>query len=112
MRGALHSGFATLISRMSWRISSGVLGRPPRGLDFQRQARKPARCHLMMLSGLRIFTASKTSNRGYVISPGRLFAATVVRGRHQAGRLGNDGAISARSPRYSRAGALRRRGIG
>jgi hypothetical protein len=50
MRGALHSGFATLISRMSWRISSGVLGRPPRGLDFQRQARKPARCHLMMLS--------------------------------------------------------------
>jgi hypothetical protein len=25
MRGARHSGFATLISRMSWRISSGVL---------------------------------------------------------------------------------------
>jgi hypothetical protein len=36
MRGAPHSGFATLISR----------------------ARKPARCHLMVVSGLRIFTAS------------------------------------------------------
>src|SRR5258708_830790 len=36
---------ARLISRMSCRISSGVFGRPPRGLDFQRQyARKPARC--------------------------------------------------------------------
>jgi hypothetical protein len=45
MREAPHSGFDTLISRMSWRISSGVLGRPPRGLDFQRQqARNPARC--------------------------------------------------------------------
>jgi hypothetical protein len=54
MRGAPHSGLATLISRMSWRISSGVLGRPPRGLDFQRhQARNPARCHLMMVSGSR-----------------------------------------------------------
>jgi hypothetical protein len=54
MRGAPQSGFATLISRMSWRISSGVPGRPPRGLDFQRhQARKPARCHLMVVSGLR-----------------------------------------------------------
>jgi hypothetical protein len=62
MRGAPHRGFATLISRMSWRISSGVLGRPPRGLDFQRhQARNPARFHLMMVSGLRIFTASNTS---------------------------------------------------
>jgi hypothetical protein len=62
MRGAPHSGFPTLISRMSWRISSGVLGRPPRSLDFQRhQARNPARCHLMMVSGLRIFTASNTS---------------------------------------------------
>jgi hypothetical protein len=62
MRGAPHSGFATLISRMSSQISSGVLDRQPRGLDFQRhQARNPARCHLMMVSGLRIFTASNTS---------------------------------------------------
>jgi hypothetical protein len=52
----------SVISRMSWRISSDVLGGPPRGLDFQRhQARNPARCHLMMVSGLRIFTASNTS---------------------------------------------------
>jgi hypothetical protein len=27
MRGAPHSGFATLISRMSWRISSGVVAK-------------------------------------------------------------------------------------
>jgi hypothetical protein len=37
IRGAPQSGFATLISRMSWRMSAAVLGRPPRGRDFQRQ---------------------------------------------------------------------------
>jgi hypothetical protein len=36
MRGAPHSGFATLISRISWQTSPGVLGRPPRGEDFHR----------------------------------------------------------------------------
>src|SRR5258706_14384064 len=37
-----HNGLARLISRMSSRISSGVFGRPPRGLDFQRQYRSEA----------------------------------------------------------------------
>src|SRR6266853_697884 len=37
IRGAPQSGFATLMSRMSWRMSAGVLGRPTRGRDFQRQ---------------------------------------------------------------------------
>src|SRR6516164_3644746 len=37
MRGAPQSGFARLMSRMSCRTSCDILGRPPRGLDFQRQ---------------------------------------------------------------------------
>ena len=37
MRGAPQSGFAMLISQMSWRMSAGVLGQPPRGRDFLRQ---------------------------------------------------------------------------
>jgi hypothetical protein len=37
MRGAPHSGLATLISRINCRISAGTPGRPQRGLDFQRQ---------------------------------------------------------------------------
>src|SRR5258708_30104029 len=46
---------------MSCRISSGDFGRPPRGLDFQRQyARKPARCQRITVSGLTIFKASST----------------------------------------------------
>src|SRR5258708_4832032 len=46
---------------MSCRISSGVFGRPLRGLDFQRQyARKPARCQRITVSGLTIFKASST----------------------------------------------------
>jgi hypothetical protein len=61
MRGAPHSGFATLTLRMCWQTSSGVLGRPPRGLDFRHhQVLKPARCHRMTVSGW-IFTASNTS---------------------------------------------------
>src|SRR5205085_2977087 len=35
IRGALHSGLAMLISRISRRISTGTIGRPPRRLDFQ-----------------------------------------------------------------------------
>ena len=35
--GAPQSGLAILISRISSRISSGTVGRPPRCLDFQRQ---------------------------------------------------------------------------
>jgi hypothetical protein len=48
-----------LISQISRRISSGTVGRPPRGRDFQRQnKRKPARCHSMTVSGLTIAKAS------------------------------------------------------
>ena len=44
-RGAPHSGLARLISRIRARTSAGILGRPPRGRDLQRQrARRPARC--------------------------------------------------------------------
>src|SRR6266481_7057820 len=45
IRGAPHSGLAILISRISRRISSGTVGRPLQGRDFQRQYDlKPARC--------------------------------------------------------------------
>src|SRR5258708_8262266 len=36
IRGAPQSGFATLISRMSWRMAAAAFGRPPCGRDFQR----------------------------------------------------------------------------
>jgi hypothetical protein len=43
---------ATLISRISLRISGGTGGRSPRGRDFQRQyKRKPARRHSMTVAG-------------------------------------------------------------
>jgi hypothetical protein len=61
MRGAPHSGLATAHLTNELANLIRFLGRPPRGLDFQRhQARNPARCHLMMVSGLRIFTSSNT----------------------------------------------------
>ena len=41
-----------LISRISRRISTGTVGRPPRRLDFQRQYDlNPARCQRTMVSG-------------------------------------------------------------
>src|SRR3981189_2162928 len=45
---------------MSWRISSGTFGRPPRHLDLQHQYnRKPARCQRTMVSGFTIANASQ-----------------------------------------------------
>src|SRR5258707_10212438 len=44
IRGAPHSGLAMLISRISRRISTGTIGRPPRRLDFQRQAILVRKC--------------------------------------------------------------------
>src|SRR5258705_12300266 len=41
IRGAPHGGLAMLISRISRRISTGTIGRPPRRLDFQRQGSEP-----------------------------------------------------------------------
>ncbi len=41
------------------RISSGIFDRPPRGLDLKRQqARKPARCQRITVSGLTTVNAS------------------------------------------------------
>src|SRR6202163_3278063 len=49
-----------LISRISRRISSGTVGRPPRGRDFQRQYDlNPARCQRTMVSGFTIANASR-----------------------------------------------------
>jgi len=48
-----------LISRISRRISSGTVGRSPRGGDFQRQY-DPARCQRTMVSGFTIANASRT----------------------------------------------------
>ena len=67
MRGAPQSRFATLMSRIRRRISSGILGRPPRERDFQRQySRKPVRCHRMIVSGWTMAMAANTDgNRRY-----------------------------------------------
>jgi hypothetical protein len=80
MRGAPHSGFATLISRMSWQISSGVLGRPPRGLDFQRhQARKASA--MPSDDGLRLEDFHRVQHLGSrVIEPRKHQAIDIVDG--------------------------------
>jgi hypothetical protein len=53
-----QSGLARLTSWISWRISSDVFGRPPRGVDFQRHhARKPARCQRITVSGFTMVRA-------------------------------------------------------
>src|SRR5438034_7236741 len=58
MRGAPHSGFSTLIRRISARRSASIFGRPPRERDFQRQyRRKPARCQRTRVSGRMIVMA-------------------------------------------------------
>jgi hypothetical protein len=61
IRGATYNGLAILISRINSRISSGTVGRPPRGRDFQRQYDlNPARCQRTMVSGFTIANASQT----------------------------------------------------
>src|SRR5262252_9765585 len=56
--GAPHNGLATLISRISRRISNGTVGRPRRRRDFQRQYDlKPARCQRTTVSGFTIVSA-------------------------------------------------------
>jgi hypothetical protein len=60
IRGAPHNGFAMLISRINWRISSDTAGRPGRRLDFQRQYdRKPARCQRITVSGRMMASAPR-----------------------------------------------------
>ena len=63
-----------LISRISRRISSRTVGRPPRRLDFQRQYnRNPARCQRTTVPGFTIANASQTlgNNRYRPIGRGR-----------------------------------------
>jgi hypothetical protein len=56
--GRAQSGLARLMSRISWRISSGTFGLPPRERDFHRQnRRKLARCQRMTVSRLTIIKA-------------------------------------------------------
>ncbi len=60
IRGAPQSELAMLISRISFRISSGTVGRPPRRLDLQHQYnRKPARCQRTIVLGFTIASASQ-----------------------------------------------------
>ena len=84
MRGAPHSGFSRLILRISWRVSTGTLGRPRRPRrDFHAQKRrKPFRCQPMTVSGLTIIRAERQPrqvaanhahrNRSEAVSFGRL----------------------------------------
>src|ERR1700741_2116679 len=58
MRGAPHNGLAMLISRISRRISNGMVGRPQRCRDFQRQYNpRPARCQRITVSGFTLVSA-------------------------------------------------------
>ena len=58
--GAPQSGLAMLMSRINCLTSKGTFGRPPRGWDFHRHKRKPARCQRMTVSGLTIASALST----------------------------------------------------
>lgn len=65
IRGAPHSRLARLISRIGRRISPGIVGRPPRGRDFQRQySWNPIRCHRMTVSGWTIVRAFIADGNG------------------------------------------------
>src|SRR6202163_4737909 len=56
--GAPHNGLATLIWRISWRISTVTAGRPKRCFDFRRQYDlNPARCQRITVSGRTIASA-------------------------------------------------------
>ena len=56
--GAPHNGLATLIWRISWRISTVTAGRPQRCFDFHRQYDlNPARCQRITVSGRTIASA-------------------------------------------------------
>jgi hypothetical protein len=64
IRGAPHNPFARLISRIRWRTSKGMGGRPPLDHDFQRQrALTPHRCHQISVSGLTIVTTPTTAGQ-------------------------------------------------
>src|SRR5579864_3474677 len=61
IRGAPQSGLVKLITRISWRVSREIFGRPPGDRDFQRQySRKPPRCHRNTVAGFRMLTAFRS----------------------------------------------------
>jgi hypothetical protein len=70
MRGASQSGFAILISRMSWRIWAAVLGRPPRGRDSSANRLETRAMPTDQRLGLEDF--QRVQNRGgRMIEPGK-----------------------------------------
>src|SRR6267142_2417283 len=70
IRGAPHDGLATLIWRISWRISSVTAGRPQRCLDFHRQYDlNPAWCQPTTVSGRTIASAPYTLGNSRQIPP-------------------------------------------
>src|SRR6267154_1367022 len=70
IRGAPHNGLATLIWRISWRISSVTAGRPRRCLDFHRQYDlNPAWCQPTTVSGRTIASAPYTLGNSRQIPP-------------------------------------------
>src|SRR5215472_17308441 len=104
--------------RIRTRISSLILGRPPRGQDFQRQySRKPARCQPTTVSGLTITSASfqrdqvirktvqKSRSKGRNGGLGRLRFRTATCWR----RARTTTAMSVRLSKKTRAAAIRAR---
>src|SRR5260370_3315440 len=70
IRGAPHNGLATLLWRISWRISSVTAGRPQRCLDFHRQYDlNPAWCQPTPVSGRTIASAPYTLGNSRQIPP-------------------------------------------
>src|SRR6476660_10172289 len=70
IRGAPHNGLATLIWRISCRISSVTAGRPQRCLDFHRQYDlNPAWCQPTTVSGRTIASAPYTLGNSRQIPP-------------------------------------------
>ncbi len=61
MRGAPQSGFAMLISRINFRISSGTVGRPPRRLDFQHQYNRKTSA-MLTNNGVRLHDRQRIAN--------------------------------------------------
>src|SRR5215472_15903145 len=105
--GAPQSGFSSARRRIKPRISSEILGRPPRGRERQRQYnRKPVRCQPTTVAGCTITKASAhpDQNRRRVVQKNRSRRFNCRRGRF---RLRT--ASCCRSARISSAVSLRLR---
>jgi hypothetical protein len=68
--GAPHNGLATLIWRISWRISAVTAGRPQRCFDFHRQYDlNPARCQRITVSDRTIASAPYILGNSWQMPP-------------------------------------------